>query len=88
VATWLKRETKFGKWNDFYFALRPADHVLQKFDQPDGKLLREYELVEDQAVLDMAGGYLLRYCHRCCGLSSPPPPPSSSFAMPRVCSTA
>jgi hypothetical protein len=56
VATWLQRQTKFGgQWRNYYFVLH-SNCVLQKYDKPDGKLLREYDVAENHAVLDMLDG--------------------------------
>ena len=53
VATWLQRQTKFGgQWRNYYFVLH-QNCVLQKYERPDGKLLREYDVAENHAVLDM-----------------------------------
>jgi hypothetical protein len=51
VATWLRRETKYGgQWRSCYFVLQ-AGHVLQKFDRPFGALLREYHLAQGERAV-------------------------------------
>lgn len=51
---WLRRQTKYGaQWRNFYFQL--SGSTLQKFDKPQGSLLREYEIPRNDAVLDLPG---------------------------------